>query len=291
MASSVCFTFPEVPPPPASVAHFLHSAAPLGNMESSIAISHIEKLESQIAMLDEAIAALELRRADLLQSVKLHKAVLSAVRRMPPEILGEIFSHATFEVQLADIETQSAPWLFTRVCRRWSAVALATPALWSTIFLDINENIGQGAVSLTKLCLERSTNVPLTVSIRAECEVHSPHPILDAVLASSERWRTAELIMEVPLLQMTSIRGRLSALTTLVILMILDSATEPFDDAFLNAFSVAPQLRSLQALCSGGPEWIRAPFSLPWRQLTRVCTAFASSSEAYEAFRNFRNRT
>ncbi|KAJ7355823.1 hypothetical protein DFH08DRAFT_689790 [Mycena albidolilacea] len=147
-------------------------------METRLAISYIDEPESQIALLDETTTSLQFRRTDLLKSVKTHKAILAPVRRLPSEILGEIFLFvlsATFRLSTVAKPpmTQHAPWLFTRICRHWSAVALTTPALWSIFLLDLDQDfvdpnraVHTGAVSLTKLCLERSgRNVPLNVHI------------------------------------------------------------------------------------------------------------------------------
>jgi hypothetical protein len=259
-------------------------------MESSPIISYIEELESQIALLDEATAALQLRRADLLQSVKFHKSFLSPVRRLPPEILGEIFSlvvHAGFPDDRDLPVTQYAPWLFTRVCRHWSAVALANPSLWSMIYLNLDDRRGElGAVSLTKLRLQRSGNLPLTIRIVQDAGDDSFHPVLDVVLASSERWRTADLNFSYPLLpQITRIRGHLSSLTTLLVSMEACQDVPAGDLAFRNVFAVAPQLRSLHGIWWYGGDFISAPFSLPWRQLTRMHITFATNTEALPALR------
>ncbi|KAJ7879033.1 hypothetical protein B0H14DRAFT_1622309, partial [Mycena olivaceomarginata] len=191
--------FPNQPTPPAPLAHLLASSAPLG-LEYSLAVSYIDELESQIGLLDETIASLQLRRADLLQSVKVHRAALSPIRRLPPEILGEIFSlvvRATFHSYTVEQTplTQHAPWLFTRVCRYWSAVALSNSALWSMILRDhdcTEEN--PGALPLTKLCLERSGNVPLNVTIFQEMGVSDLDLVVfDTVLASSAQWGRVKL--------------------------------------------------------------------------------------------------
>jgi hypothetical protein len=272
-------------------------------LEYSLAVSYIDELESQIGLLDETIASLQLRRADLLQSVKVHRAALSPIRRLPPEILGEIFSlvvRATFHSYTVEQTplTQHAPWLFTRVCRHWSAVALSNSALWSTILRDhdrTEEN--PGALPLTKLCLERSGNVPLNVTIFQEMGVSDPHLVVfDTVLASSARWGRVKLHVlsgfswtYALLQQLTNHRG-FSALTTL--LMSVEMSLPPglsFDDGFWNVFAVVPQLRTLQAHCWDQHHLIRPPFSLPWHQLTRVSATFTTNTEALSVFRNLSN--
>ncbi|KAF8122343.1 hypothetical protein K438DRAFT_1745042 [Mycena galopus ATCC 62051] len=97
MAFSFSFTLPEPLPAPDYLTNFLDVSP--GSMGYDLIISHIDELESQVAVIDEAIASLQLHRADLLKSVQTHKAIIAPVRRLPPEILGEIFAlvmYATF---------------------------------------------------------------------------------------------------------------------------------------------------------------------------------------------------
>jgi hypothetical protein len=105
--------------------------------------------------------------------------------------------------------TQHAPWLFTRICQHWSAVALATPALWSKIFLDLNCVEGQDMVQLINTYLQRSAKLPLTIKItQGYASKPSHYLILAAALSSSERWETVDLYTLPPLIQqITSIHG------------------------------------------------------------------------------------
>ncbi|KAJ6501907.1 hypothetical protein C8R45DRAFT_924387 [Mycena sanguinolenta] len=263
-------------------------------MELSHAIAYMDELESQVAMYDKALSSLQFRRKQLLQSIKTHKSILSPIRRLPPEILGEIFSlivRATFHSSgyTPLPVTQHAPWLLTRVCRHWSAVALATPTLWSMIYVNLDHGGYRGAVPLVKLSLARSGSAALIVRFYKECGCDdNSHlvEILDAILSSSDQWRTAHFteISSFPssyefLRRLARVRG-LSNLETLRISMDLQTPDgDDFDPAFWNIFAVAPQLTSLEALFwESGLR--HAPFSLPWHQLTRVRTTFASNTEA-----------
>ncbi|KAJ7745498.1 hypothetical protein B0H14DRAFT_2986215 [Mycena olivaceomarginata] len=266
--SFICPEPPTSPPLPI----FLKQNAPLTSMESALPLLTIDELESQIALLDESIKSLQLRRADLLKSMETPKAILAPVRRLPSEILGEIFSLMVRPMFLP-AKTENAPWLFTRVCRRW-------------VTLELDPDVTEGSLSLTNLCFQRSGQVPLTVTVIQEDGVCNSHPLLDVVLSSSERWRTAVLYINFPLIQqITSIHGNLSSLTTLLISFQLRT-DQGFDEEFLNVFSIVPRLRSLQAiLWKDVGHFLRAPFSLPWHQLTRLSTTFVSNIEALDAFR------
>ncbi|KAF7364049.1 F-box domain-containing protein [Mycena sanguinolenta] len=277
MASTFTITLPEPPVLSDDLADLLRSSIPLGDMELSHTMAYIDELESQVGMLDKAIASLQLRRSGLLQSIKIHKAILSPIRRLPLEILVEIFSlvvHATSDSYAPLPVTQHAPLV---AYSRLSALVcsgtgdpdvvvhdLRGPRYWGVQRRGSVDKIDEGGYN----------------SYLAE--------ILDAVLSESDRWRTAELhvISFFPptyklFQQLMGVRG-LSNLETLFLEIDLDPPDQDsgFDAALWNIFAVAPQLRSLEALFWDASCWLRAPFSLPWHQLTRVCATCASNVEA-----------
>ncbi|KAJ7607883.1 hypothetical protein FB45DRAFT_681707, partial [Roridomyces roridus] len=62
--------------------------------------------------------------------------ILSAIRRMPPEIFREIFAWTlpnatTNKVAHTIAESMNeSPWVLTYVCSVWRAAAISTPSLW-----------------------------------------------------------------------------------------------------------------------------------------------------------------
>ncbi|KAJ6448699.1 hypothetical protein C8R45DRAFT_791010, partial [Mycena sanguinolenta] len=56
--------------------------------------------------------------------------ILSPLRRMPAEILREIFSWTLPPVDNF-FSSADCPWILTHVCATWRAVALSQPSLWS----------------------------------------------------------------------------------------------------------------------------------------------------------------
>ncbi|KAJ7627847.1 hypothetical protein DFH06DRAFT_1057715, partial [Mycena polygramma] len=296
MTPPISFTFPGLAPP-ASLTRLTESNAAPSSIESQLTMGYIDELETQVASLDEAVASILRRRTDILRSVEAHKVVFSPIRRVPPEILGEIFSsvvHATFHFgdisQVKPPVSRHAPWLLTRVCRHWAAVALETPALWSMVFLDLDSMGQHGAVSMTELCLQRSRNMPLNVKIF--CHGHESHAVLDAATSASNRWKHAYISILFPLaFQLRSIRGRLSALTTLDISFDLAEADMIVDenDSFWSILADAPRLTTLITHCWDLECFLRTPFTLPWHQLTRLSTTFTSNTEALSMLRRLSN--
>jgi hypothetical protein len=78
------FTLPMPWPPTLPVDILVKSNAAPSDLESRAARAHIEELESQLAYIDAA-------RTELLASLEEHKGILSPIRMLPNEILGEIF--------------------------------------------------------------------------------------------------------------------------------------------------------------------------------------------------------
>ncbi|KAJ6557566.1 hypothetical protein B0H19DRAFT_898910, partial [Mycena capillaripes] len=83
----------------------------------------------------------DVERASLLIYRTRTRAVLSPLRRMPPEILGCIFLVTlpkTVDAAWSHTRTGS-PWIFTRVSSRWREVAISTPSLWSRVVIDYHK--------------------------------------------------------------------------------------------------------------------------------------------------------
>ncbi|KAJ7608982.1 hypothetical protein FB45DRAFT_1067026 [Roridomyces roridus] len=120
------------PPEPAEIP-LIQSFAP--EIDASLA-----SLDAEIWRLQERLRSLKKDRSELLDHQRVHKSILSPLRRMPPEILAEIFVFSLptvtelFERQKFQIE--DSPWVWTHICSRWRTVAISTPTLWSLILTN-----------------------------------------------------------------------------------------------------------------------------------------------------------
>ncbi|THU75404.1 hypothetical protein K435DRAFT_617605, partial [Dendrothele bispora CBS 962.96] len=88
--------------------------------------------EQELMQIDAEIAKLQSRRVILDTFVTAHRALLSPVRRIPNEILAEIFvtslPYSSFYHCPTSVDT--TPLKFMSVCKNWRRVALSTPELW-----------------------------------------------------------------------------------------------------------------------------------------------------------------
>ncbi|KAK0465924.1 uncharacterized protein EV420DRAFT_1261677, partial [Desarmillaria tabescens] len=69
--------------------------------------------------------------------------IIHPIRRLPFEIIGEIFLHTLSGPDgcnnyPAVHDHHHGPWAYSQVCQRWRAVALSLPRLWSELSVPSN---------------------------------------------------------------------------------------------------------------------------------------------------------
>ncbi|KAJ7137869.1 hypothetical protein C8R44DRAFT_660958, partial [Mycena epipterygia] len=204
-----------------------------------------------------------LASGETLQSqIALHKAILSPHRRLPSEVLGEIFFYFAPDlvVETADVLRRnlnhhgpdsglSVPWFLGQICRRWRAVALSIGELWSTLHIRHGNvslsqtDIAQATADSMRECLRRSGQARLSflLDMRRVWQEWVNIAVLERLLEHSHRWKTVHLCAVSP--------GALTVLTK----------KDPRDFPALRNVRL-----SLLALEDGASR-----LGFPWSQLTR----------------------
>ncbi|ESK88761.1 hypothetical protein Moror_17149 [Moniliophthora roreri MCA 2997] len=132
----------------------------------------------ELHVLDEQIAHLQTRRDKLKSFIDNHRALLSPIRRVPSDILREIFVQCLPEDRLPTHNIHQAPLLLTGICRSWREVAITTPRLWNRIHIwlryprsppitEFFHSLMKASAEGLDLWLERSGTMPLTLSLHA----------------------------------------------------------------------------------------------------------------------------
>ncbi|KAJ7646494.1 hypothetical protein FB45DRAFT_1018810 [Roridomyces roridus] len=287
MEARPSYVLPHPITSPVSISHLLSSNSAPEGLESRVASAHLAELESQLAPLEKFMALCSSHHADLIKSIKAHKSILSPIRRLPNELLAEIFMllvrDAFHDLNSDSGQISEYPWVLARVCRHWNVVALGTRTLWSWVFLDLDV-IGdeQEAVAMTQLFHERSGNSPLTVNIVDQSGTDTSD-VFNVVLAHAERWQNFSLTLtggSLLALALDGIRGRLDPLTTLQIHAGMSMDETRF--ALIDSFTTAPNLTAvhLWVYDSNGRGNFCFPIPLPWSQLTCLSLPLASNEEA-----------
>ncbi|KAJ3527441.1 hypothetical protein NMY22_g9787 [Coprinellus aureogranulatus] len=124
------------------------------------------EIESVQRVLDE----LQTRKTALSKVIHAHEALKNPIRRLPREVLQEIFLHCLPTDHLPTLDNASAPLVLTRVCRAWRTLVQTTPALWSAVHIAIpggseeHHAFQQGRI---EQCQARGPHAPFCAAILA----------------------------------------------------------------------------------------------------------------------------
>ncbi|KAJ7168002.1 hypothetical protein C8R46DRAFT_1350871 [Mycena filopes] len=145
----------------------------------SIAETHIDRIQNAVELL--------LRYQQKLQTLAAtHRGVLSALRRLPNEILLHIFDYSVNPA--AQDPFSRAPWVVTQVCSHWRTVVVTAPTLWRHVFCswEVNQH-SAFATNMLPLQLERVRGVPVSMHFGWK----PLQPVLDLCLRLSSQWEDA----------------------------------------------------------------------------------------------------
>ncbi|KAF7326380.1 hypothetical protein MVEN_02624400 [Mycena venus] len=171
----------------------------------------LRRLDDEIAELQRAIDKLAEERDGLETFVAAHKALISPVRRVPFDILQEIFIACIPTHRNCVMSASEPPVLLGRICSSWRAIALSTPHLWARLHIVepprgghasfdavVDEKVAQ-RLEIAKMWLGRSGQCPLSISFQSGPDEHNPFPtspshslcgqFLQALIPFAPRWQ------------------------------------------------------------------------------------------------------
>ena len=252
-----------------------HSPSPTEEILIRDAITQVESringIDVTTAKIQSLLSNLAQQRARVQAYRDKHKVLVAPVWHIPPEILSYIFvlclpHRPPNEVNRSSLKRSL---LLARVNQYWRHVALSTPQLWTTIFLDSRSLAGAGEgheapaeLSMPKLCLERSGACPLSITVFSQ---EFNVDVLDFIIPLSDRWRRMSLNTNITMLQaLFPIQGKLSRLEYLEIKNSQWSEGPPPAIGLLSFFSEAPRLKHVMVSNTFQPSFQ----VLPLQQLT-----------------------
>ncbi|KAJ7142018.1 hypothetical protein C8R43DRAFT_892128 [Mycena crocata] len=113
----------------------------IGYLPTSIETKNIQmdliSFSVDLLRLNEQISDLSIQRDKLEESVRLQKALISPIRRLPDNVVRDIFSACLPSNGGAAISAKEAPLLLCHISRTWRALALGTPILWASLHIPL----------------------------------------------------------------------------------------------------------------------------------------------------------
>ena len=242
-------------------ANPLSSNRVLPSPEESLIRSTYWQTDSIISSLDIQIDKLLLERRNFCDYRQMLANLLSPVRFLPPELLGEIFRYCLPQ-DYDEAGAHKAVMLPSHVCKRWRDVAFSTPALWTTTVLHVTDETLESRAALVTAWLSRSGSLPLSFTLTGRGNVL---PILDFLLQHCARWKYINLSVPLEMLRcLKEAKGHLQRLETMEIDVRDMHGTPPY--WVEQIFESAPRLRKVLLSC----RFIWNGLNGSWAQLTEL---------------------
>ncbi|KAJ7777004.1 hypothetical protein B0H16DRAFT_1879177 [Mycena metata] len=164
-------------------------------------------LGAEIAALQRQLEQLTEERQSLIRLRAQNNAVFSPLRRIPPEVLAEIFTWTLPLARNSSLRrrffSHDSPWLLTHISRLWRAVAISTPSLWSLLTISYQRGMDPaGLYPLPMLETQISRAQKLKIHFYGE-ETTDPEPQLEVfryLALHSSRWEELVVLLTSSLL-------------------------------------------------------------------------------------------
>ncbi|KAJ7590458.1 hypothetical protein C8J56DRAFT_593102 [Mycena floridula] len=229
----------------------------------------LRDLDQRISEMRRALAMLVRQRAIKTRDVEEHRSALHPIRRLPREILCEIFlSFVNEELEKdlnhSSLDSSSTIWILPQVSGHWRSVALSFARMWSTVRL-MTDDFDLSRISETnrklEVQLDRSANHQLSVCIFNKAEIPKSHPLLPILFSTSSHWKDLAILAKVSSFESFSVlKGSLPSMTTLHA-WSLDQRTT-ISTSF-SIFESAPKLTKIL-----GHPHLHCKLDLPFSQIT-----------------------
>ncbi|KAJ6523827.1 hypothetical protein B0H19DRAFT_1200937 [Mycena capillaripes] len=205
-------------------------------------LQEIQHLTNEIAKIRDVVPQqrneLVRKRDGLTEFVESHLALVSMARKLPHDVVREIFAVSLPDTRHPTMNRTDAPVAISQICSDWRRIALSMPRLWTSLHIALptaNPNIETKAIiDGIKIWFARSGGLPLSISYVSGSDADGVHAedrswILQTLVQFSLRWRHMRFIfpsaesyqplaalspLDVPMLQTVVIHAGNSIVTT-----------------------------------------------------------------------------
>ncbi|CAA7263874.1 unnamed protein product [Cyclocybe aegerita] len=174
----------------------------------------IQALDEEIEQKESELEELRGRRAAIMEATRNHRTLLAPIRRIPQDLLQDIFVACLPEDRNPTMSADEAPMLLTRISSHWRQVAHLTPRLWASIYIPVpsiplqwvdqrqlgpeaTESLINQRIEGVKVWIQRSRACPLSIRIY-ECDGNAGSPLerflTECLIPVCERWKDLTLM-------------------------------------------------------------------------------------------------
>ncbi|KAJ6563980.1 hypothetical protein B0H19DRAFT_1258501 [Mycena capillaripes] len=237
----------------------------------SLMDAEILSLQSQIRNLNATLTQSLQKRNDATLHALQHRCILSPIRRVPPELISEIF-----DLVCGGETGKRLPWYLGHVSRSWRHTALSLGHLWSSVTVELRSLKADVLLASMAEQLRRTARVPLDVyfpNVRTVMDA----PLLELILRCSSRWRSLSLNRRSRLPHHTAVldwlrpvEGHLEQLVRLEV--------PHYWITIPDIFSTAPRLREV-ILTDRHLSESTSSILIPWQQISHYRGTYGSERQ------------
>ncbi|KAJ7168744.1 hypothetical protein C8R46DRAFT_1092492 [Mycena filopes] len=130
----------------------------------------VAQIGDEIHRLETLLNELVVKRDRLNGFIDAHLALISPFRRLPEDVVAEIFAASLPSDRNAVMSGTESPLLLCRISQAWRALALSTPRLWASLHIPVPAGDMPQLTERVSSWLLRSGSLPLSLSV-----ISAPH--------------------------------------------------------------------------------------------------------------------
>lgn len=162
----------------------------------------LNRLDSEIQLNRASLSRLIASRDSTIQAIEQQRLILSPIRRIPLEVLSEIFLKCLPPDQFINPSPHSAPLLLSQICQSWRSLSFSMGRLWTSIRVELTKEGCSPHPLLVEAWLARSGHLPLVFQVvdRLTPEDIAEHrpvftaaPMIARFIRHVHRWQAIDL--------------------------------------------------------------------------------------------------
>ncbi|KAK0443203.1 hypothetical protein EV421DRAFT_2035503 [Armillaria borealis] len=127
----------------------------------------IQSIDNQLNHLEALKIRLLAERSHAAAELTKYRSLIAPVRRLPNEILSEIFSLTCTDMSDSIDVIKGPPWVLSHVCSLWRSICLSSPRLWSTVAIPPTSSKRYHVADILGNYLDRSHGLSLNLYLDA----------------------------------------------------------------------------------------------------------------------------
>ncbi|KAJ7457805.1 hypothetical protein FB451DRAFT_1274251 [Mycena latifolia] len=187
--------------------HFSTNYLPT-DTEIELIRAHLTPHEASLQRLEGLIRTLTAQRDRVKDYIAPYKALISHPRRLPYDLVEQIFLACLPTDYYPDMRSTDAPLLLCHICSSWRIIALSLPRLWASLHITDPDGT-PGKWLAVNTWLQRSSTVPLALSLSSILDDGDDHmcgfadhrvnhrvvddAVLDSLRQVAHRWQHLQI--------------------------------------------------------------------------------------------------